>query len=175
MNIFILDLDLKKCAQYHADQHVNKMILEGTQILCTVLSNNGIISPYKPFSPKHPCIKWAGRSLSNWKWLRLLIQELNEESKYRYKKTINHKSAVVARSLPEPTIPDIGLTDFAQAMPDRFKVEGDAVRAYRSYYKEIKSKFISWKYREEPLWYKNGGGGYDTSNRRSSWALCVFK
>lgn len=28
MNIFILDWDVKKCAQYHNDKHVVKMILE---------------------------------------------------------------------------------------------------------------------------------------------------
>jgi len=28
MNIFVLDTDTKKCAQYHNDKHVIKMILE---------------------------------------------------------------------------------------------------------------------------------------------------
>lgn len=28
MNIFILDWDVKKCAQYHNDKHVVKMVLE---------------------------------------------------------------------------------------------------------------------------------------------------
>jgi hypothetical protein len=28
MNIFFLDYDVKKCAQYHVDKHVVKMILE---------------------------------------------------------------------------------------------------------------------------------------------------
>ncbi len=36
MNIFILDLDVKKCAQYHVDKHVVKMILETAQLLCGV-------------------------------------------------------------------------------------------------------------------------------------------
>jgi hypothetical protein len=30
MNIFVLDHDIRKCARCHADQHVVKMILEGT-------------------------------------------------------------------------------------------------------------------------------------------------
>ncbi|SER70381.1 hypothetical protein SAMN05421690_10568 [Nitrosomonas sp. Nm51] len=37
MNIFVLDLDIKKCAQYDCDQHVSKMILESAQLLCTAL------------------------------------------------------------------------------------------------------------------------------------------
>ena len=28
MNLFYLDEDLDKCAEYHVDKHVNKMILE---------------------------------------------------------------------------------------------------------------------------------------------------
>ena len=37
MNLFYLDEDLDKCAEYHVDKHVNKMILEAAQILCTVI------------------------------------------------------------------------------------------------------------------------------------------
>lgn len=36
MNIFILDENPQKCAEYHCDKHVVKMILETAQILCTV-------------------------------------------------------------------------------------------------------------------------------------------
>ena len=36
MNLFYLDEDLDKCAEYHVDNHVNKMILEAAQLLCTV-------------------------------------------------------------------------------------------------------------------------------------------
>lgn len=35
MNIFYLDRDIVKCAQYHCDKHVNKMILEGAQLLAS--------------------------------------------------------------------------------------------------------------------------------------------
>lgn len=37
MNLFYLDNDLDKCAEYHVDKHVNKMILEAAQILCTAI------------------------------------------------------------------------------------------------------------------------------------------
>ena len=36
MNIFILDEDLDKCAEYHVDKHIVKMPLEAGQMLCTV-------------------------------------------------------------------------------------------------------------------------------------------
>lgn len=41
MNIFVLDLDITKCAEYHCDKHVVKMILETTQLL-----NNSLIKNY---------------------------------------------------------------------------------------------------------------------------------
>ena len=37
MNLFILDSDLDKCAEYHVDKHIVKMPLEAAQILCTNL------------------------------------------------------------------------------------------------------------------------------------------
>ena len=40
MNIFILDWDVKKCAQYHVDKYVVKMILETASYL--VLSKKRI-------------------------------------------------------------------------------------------------------------------------------------
>ena len=36
MNIFILDKNPKKAAEYHCDKHVIKMILETSQLLCSV-------------------------------------------------------------------------------------------------------------------------------------------
>ena len=37
MNLFILDNDLDKCAEYHIDKHVGKMQLEAAQLLSTAL------------------------------------------------------------------------------------------------------------------------------------------
>ena len=42
MNIFVLDNDIEKCAQYHCDKHVVKMILESAQMLSAALRLNGI-------------------------------------------------------------------------------------------------------------------------------------
>ena len=37
MNLFYLDEDLDKCAQYHVDKHIVKMPLEAAQLLCTAV------------------------------------------------------------------------------------------------------------------------------------------
>jgi hypothetical protein len=152
MNIFLLSLNLRLCAQYHVDKHVVKMILEAAQVLCTAIWLSGGTAPYKATHRKHPCTIWSAESLSNWVFLKDLCCELNEEYRYRYDKQVNHKSWDLIKDLPSPEIPDIGLTAFAQAMPVQYKGE-DAVEAYRRYYVGAKHSFAVWSKRDEPEWY----------------------
>lgn len=42
MNIFYLHKDPKQCAELHTDGHVPKMIVEYTQMLCTVTGNKAM-------------------------------------------------------------------------------------------------------------------------------------
>jgi hypothetical protein len=153
MNIFVLDSDTEICARYHADQHVVKMILESAQMLCTVLNQNGILAPYRSTHEQHPCTLWAGRSLRNWEWLRTLALCLNEEYRYRYDRQTDHRSAAVVMGLPVPPLEDRGLTDFAQAMPERYRVPGNPVQAYRNYYIGEKAFFATWTKRDPPAWF----------------------
>jgi hypothetical protein len=160
MNIFILDRNIRTCARYHADQHVIKMILESAQMLCTVVNLNGGESPYRSTHIRHPCTIWAGESLTNWLWLRRLALALNDEYRYRYHVSFHHKSAAVIRSLSPPRIDDIGLTEFALAMPDKYIiVPGDAVQSYRRFYVGDKSGFAKWTRRRVPRWFKEGVRG----------------
>ncbi len=153
MNIFILDRNIEKCARDQADQHVVKMILESAQMLCTVVNLNGGQSPYRSTHVKHPCTIWAGESLANWLWLRRLALSLNDEYRYRYPVSSDHKSAIVVRSLSLPRIDNAGLTEFALAMPEKYKVPGNAVQSYRNYYIGEKSGFAKWTRRRPPRWY----------------------
>jgi hypothetical protein len=144
MNIFILDEDPRKCAQYHCDKHVVKMILESVQMLSTV-SGAG----YKPTHKNHPCTKWVQESLDNYLWLVRLTTELNKEWQFRYGHMRNHKSYDVMMTLPVPKLPKKGLTRFAQAMPDYCK-DFNAVDAYRTYYILEKSSMLKYTKRETP-------------------------
>ena len=153
MNIFVLDTDIPTCAAYHADRHVVKMILESAQMLCTAINQHGGRAPYKSTHIKHPCTLWAGESMSNWLWLKDLGLALHEEYQFRYETTKVHRSAEVIQTLVAPPIPDLGLTPFAQAMPDEYKVPGDAVEAYRRFYMGEKHSFASWTRRPTPPWY----------------------
>ncbi len=156
MNIFILDRNIRTCARYHADQHVIKMILESAQMLCAVINQTGGSAPYKSTHLNHPCTLWAGRSLSNWLWLQRLTLALNDEYRYRYRKTVDHKSAAIVRQLPLPCIDDLGLTEFAQVMPEQYRVPGDGVLAYRRFYIAEKAHFASWTRRRPPRWFVAG-------------------
>lgn len=161
MNIFVLDYDIEKCAGYHADQHVVKMILESAQMLCTVLNKCGIQAPYRSTHLHHPCTLWSGDSLDNWRWLQTLALALNEEYKFRFEHQKDHKSALIVRALPDPPIGSRGLTEFAQAMPDEFKCPGDTVRAYRRFYIAEKARFATWTKRPVPEWFKSGSRNMD--------------
>ena len=154
MNIFVLDKEVEKCAEYHCDKHVIKMILESAQMLSAVVRLNGHDIGYKLTHKNHPCTIWARESLSNYNWLVRLTSLLNYEYRYRYDKDINHKSYDLVKTLPIPDLPDIGLTPFAQAMPEQYKNK-NAVKAYRDYYINEKSSFLTWTKRKKPKWINN--------------------
>jgi len=154
MNIFVLDTNIKKCAKYHCDQHVIKMILESVQIMCTTLNKKGFNTPYKSTHINHPCVLWTEKSYDNFLWLSKLATALNEEYRYRYKKTNDHSSIKVLQEINQKEFDSLGLTDFAQAMPDKYKVAGDAVCAYRQFYMGEKMKFAKWTRRKPPYWVK---------------------
>jgi hypothetical protein len=152
MNIFVLDLDVEKCAHYHCDKHVVKMILESTQIICTVLNKKGFSTPYKATHINHPCVLWAEKSFANLQWLKKLAKALNKEYCYRYKTGKGHSSVAVINKIDNLKFESAGLTDFAQVMPEKYKVCGDPVQAYRNYYMGEKLQFAQWTRRRKPVW-----------------------
>lgn len=152
MNIFVLDNDIAKCAQYHCDQHAIKMILESVQLLCTALNKKGFETPYKSTHQKHPCVLWVEDSYDNFEWLTHLTVALNNEYRYRFDKKTDHKSMSVLAQIQKIKYQRNGLTEFAQAMPDEYKVPEDPVAAYRQFYIGDKMRFARWTKRPMPDW-----------------------
>jgi hypothetical protein len=152
MNIFYLDGDPTKCAKYHNDKHVVKMILETAQLLCGVHWTIGSEAPYKLSHKNHPCSIWVRSSLENYLWLCELGLELCQEYTYRYGK--KHKSQQVIEwcIVNKPNIPDKPFNEPPKAMPDEFKV-GNVTQSYRNYYMGAKKDFCNWKNRETPNWF----------------------
>lgn len=153
MNIFFLDYDVKKCAEYHNNRHCVKMILEQVQILCSVHWVNDNPAPYRLTHKNHPCSIWARESLSNYLYLCELTLELCKEYTYRYGKI--HKTQQVLNWCIEnkPNIQDIGFTTPALAMPDQYKTSCP-VESYRNYYINEKNHIAEWKNRDIPYWFE---------------------
>lgn len=170
MNIFVLDLDPQRCARYHCDSHVNKMLTESAQILSTVLGG-----PYKPTHEHHPCVKWTGYSIHNLAWLLALGEALGEEFAYRRGK--KHASSLAIVQLREKLslahdLHNIQLpSHFALAMPDHLRLTGPiatpsvAVERYRAYYNHSKQGYwrlgkwvpAKWSKRDIPEWFEVQG------------------
>ncbi|MHA2938021.1 hypothetical protein ACXJY6_06960 [Vibrio sp. RC27] len=78
---------------------------------------------------------------------------LNNEYKYRYNKRADHKSIAILNEISRYSFQANGLTPFPQAMPDKYKVDGDAVSAYRNFYIGDKVRFAKWTKRAAPHWF----------------------
>ena len=169
MNIFVLDNYPIKSAEYCVDKHVVKMIVESCQMLSTAhrvldgdewtdYGKNGrrikrwrLEEPresllYKASFVGHPCTQWIMQSQENYRWLARHAVALTEEYTIRYKKI--HAADSLCKFFVDsyPTnLTSIHQTAFAQAMPEEYKVVGDAVQAYRNYYHGEKARFAKWK------------------------------
>ena len=181
MNLFYLDDDLDKCAEYHIDKHVTKMVLEAAQLLTTTLwvdkylgyvprkltseelgvlkdvkrstpsINDRVFTRYLSTHENHPSAIWVRSSLEHYYWTVNYANALNSEGIYRGYKS--HASCDEVNRMPEPTrLPDNGWTKPALAMPDELKSE-DVIASYRKFYMLDKAPFASWKVRGKPHWW----------------------
>lgn len=186
MNIFVLDKDPKVAARMLCDLHVNKMAVESAQMLSTVRrmsdgdpeqrpSKSGkrlvkywkmedeVLEDvlYKPVHMSHPCTVWTMISASNYMWHYEHFVAIGEEFKFRFGKEHGSLSKLkdVLADVPR-NVPDVGLTDFAQAMKNypHCMVKQNAVQAYRNYYHYAKP-FAQWnRGRAAPDWWEGYKG-----------------
>jgi len=195
MNIFVLDTDAKKCAAYHCDKHLIKMITEHNQILGSIahtargIKRKSEITPdyvwknfkgfprvdfnQEPFPygigyKTHPCTQWAGASEKNYQWLCDLTFEMCKEYTKRYSKIHAGERICEWYKKNPPTLPKVEMTPFAQAMPAECK-NSDAIIAYRTYYATHKSYFASWKIETPSWWFSTLSKAYSQNliNERS--------
>ena len=153
MNIFVVNKDPAIAARQLCDKHVVKMILESAQMLCSAFENGE--APYRRAYYNHPCTKWARESQANYEWLLVHAYELCEEYFHRYGKIHKSLDAIdwCDNNSHNLNLPDIGLTPFAQAMPEEYK-DNNPVRAYRAYYNGETAYFAKWSERKCPRWFK---------------------
>lgn len=169
MNIFFLHPDPRRCARWHCDKHVVKMILESCQLLYTahwvlalparppyidIAPNGG----YKPTHRNHPCAVWVRASVDNYRWLVRLTQCLLDEYRFRYGDHKIHKCQdhLDWLQLVEPDLPRVGFTPPPQAMPDEYR-RSNPVVAYRLFYaldKDARRGIVSYTKRHRPHFLK---------------------
>ena len=180
MNIFVLDTDVKKCAEYHCDKHLVKMITEHNQILGSIAYTargitrkrditpefiqknfqgfprkhaDGSPHPYGIGYKNHPCTQWTKSSMQNYMWLCNLTLRMCEEYTRRYgRKHAGESICSWYYSNMPAALPMLTMTPFAQAMPDDCK-SPDAVSAYRNYYMKHKARFAKWAHSPTPHWF----------------------
>lgn len=144
MNIFYLHRDPVKAANVQYNKHVVKMILESAQMLCTAhhcygSSEQKANVPYRQAHLNHPSTIWARKSISTYMWLYDHMIALGKEYTKRYGKehlTITKCKDFLA--IPPLHIQGNEFVEPPQCMPDKYKVENDAVSAYWNYYENEK-------------------------------------
>lgn len=158
MNLFILDTDPVKAAQYYQDLHVNKIIIEGAQMLANAYSKERLAQSDVPRTakgtprtwgfPSHPMAKWVRANMNNYKWCLMHIKELCREFVYRSGERHFTENFIdwVSNNLPnlkeEPQTeqPQCFVTYYPQCI-----VPGDPVAGYRNYYNTAKRSFVFGK------------------------------
>ncbi|CAK0865113.1 unnamed protein product [Prorocentrum cordatum] len=181
MNIFFLSKRPKQAARWHADIHVVKMVVETAQLLCNVHhrareASSHCLPPYTarariPYQDSRsghrqlgPMI-WVSESLGNYRWavaLGLALCREYERGRGRAEgRTDPHRTQAVLEWLQrhEPHFKRTRRTAVQLrhlAMPDRFKC-GDAVEAYRAYYRsKARTMPMRWKGAAPPWWPSAG-------------------
>jgi hypothetical protein len=157
MNIFFLNWNPRKAAEYHCDKHVVKMIIETAQLLYSAhwMTNSPLLpNAYKLAHKNHPSAIWARESLTNYLWLCSLGWWLCKEYQFRYGESKVHKTEehIVWLLNNHPNIPFIAMTPIRLAMPDEYK-NSNAIKAYRTFYIESKLKargIVKYTKREAP-------------------------
>jgi hypothetical protein len=181
MNIFFLHPNPRKCAKWHCDKHVVKMILESCQLLYTAhwvfaamvgqeapdltdapLTVTTKQAGYKPTHRNHPCGKWVRSSLQHYLWLCLLAAELAREYKHRYGATKIHACEAHVAWLFSHTpagLLDHGFSAPPSAMPQEYRISRDTVRNYRHFYGVAKEQrgFLKYTGRHRPHWLPSSG------------------
>ena len=174
MNIFILDRLPADIPTLMCDHHINKMLVESTQLLCTAThllykqagGTPFCTSLYRPTHANHPCTLWLLESKANTSWLYELVHHLEAERQIRSNciKPM-HLSRVVAAqakaclaTLPPSTWKDTPSTVPPQCMPLELQQFGTkpswelTIQAYRAYYI---AKNKNWETAGRPMTWTN--------------------
>lgn len=174
MNIFYIDHDPVKAAQWLVDKHCVKMITESVQLLSTahrVTDGEKIIGKkngrkytswklhdsrenvlYKATHINHPSNSWVRTSVENYLWLVEHTYAIIEEYNRRYGKVHKCSGMMYALQSPPYNLKEWERTDIPMVMPPEYVISDDPVENYRNFYRYGKAHIHSWKNKEKPEW-----------------------
>lgn len=165
MNLFILHTDPVIAAKYYCDLHVPKLVVECYQMLGSAVRRHGATDEQMPLTAttkrplrggyhNHPATRFVGNTRDNYQWTVEHALALCSEFQKRFGKIHACEAGIRHLKDMDSLIPEGGLTEFALCMPDEYKVKGDAVASYRSYYLNDKIRFAEWnRGRSAPHWW----------------------
>jgi len=172
MNVFFIHAHPVVAAQWQFDQHNQKMLLEGAQLLSCSAIYHGAPVPdreipaserdyYLPgHAMNHPCAVWARKTRANWLWLMAHSMAIAEEFAHRRGKRHASERVVLFLYQNQQWAPPPGpFTPPPQAIaPSCY--HWDTVLAYRRYYVAVKAHSLkngppTWSDRTRiPPWWK---------------------
>ncbi len=157
MNIFYLDRDPQKAAEFQYNKHVVKMILESAQMLSTahrILVGDHYIDAssgrriqrwklnnphmenvlYKAAHVNHPSNLWVRQNKNNYFWLYEHMVALGKQFTERYDKIhLSIKKCLKPLSLAPKGISNEPFNQPPQCMPEEYK-DKCSIKAYWNYY-----------------------------------------
>ena len=164
MNIFVVNADPRLAARDLPDKLIVKMPTESLQLLTPWAFNAHGVYTQKPDGTNygikgfahHPCAKWLYESPANVHWLLEHAFGMADEYWQRYNKyhgTLGGLNQIRTLVYKKHYKEDSRYrTEFVQAMPEEFKIPGDAVTAYRNYINGYKG-YAEWRYSGKPDWW----------------------
>lgn len=147
MNIFTTYECPVASAQSLANIHVNKMICESLQLLCTAHSVlDGTTKAFKPTHKNHPCAIFCRKTSGNYDWLYRHFKALCDEYTFRTGKI--HKCAEHIEDIANPpkNIPRGELSFDFMCVDDDCKKTLDVHKNYRYY---LSKKYAEWATRQD--------------------------
>lgn len=157
MNYFILDNDIKKCARYHDNSRVNKMVVESSQMLSMAIRvltgyEEEDIDKMSKTHIHHPLTKWVISSSSSFLNLYSFSLELAQEYTRRYGKI--HSSVIKIKrcfELYDEKYFKNEKKDFVLCMPEEFQNKTDVVNSYRRFFSS--KPLIRYDHSDIPNWF----------------------
>ena len=151
--IYFLDNNPELAGIYLSDKHLSCQLGSACTVICTVLENYTDSSmPQNVINKSNAVVSWASISKSNFEWLVEYAQSVQRHFYTIYGKY--HNTTIDLSSIIVPELPKGGLMEFPQLLPDRYKMEGNSVEAYRNYYVMEKAKISNYR-QKAPDWFLN--------------------